>query len=319
MNPEMLAKLCIITPEEQSILNGRTTIDRGLYMHGNNDTINSRKLLAAGKVITIRPHTRFIHFPQHKHDYVEMVYMCAGSTTHVVNGKELCLKRGELLLMNQAATHEVMKADTDDVAINFIVLPDFFVTTLVAIGEEQTPLRRFLVDCLCGQNTGSGYLHYKVSDVPVIQNLIETLLWTIIQETPNKRNFSQMTMTLLFLQLMANTEMLVVEDREEGVILKVLRYIESNYVNGSLTELSKMLHYDLFWLSKQIKQHTGKNYTELVQEKRLAQAAFLLRNTDRNVVDIAHVVGYENIGYFHKIFRSEFGVSPRQYRLNCAN
>lgn len=319
MNPEMLAKLCVITPEEQAILSGRTTIDRGLYMHGNSDTINSRKLLAAGKLITIRPHTRFIHFPQHKHDYIEMVYMCAGKTNHVVNGKEICLNQGELLLMNQAATHEVMKAEIDDIAINFIVLPDFFVTTLAAIGEEQTPLRRFLVDCLCGQNTQSRYLHFKVSDIPVIQNLMETLLWTIIQETPNKRNFSQMTMTLLFLQLMANTEMLIVENGEEDMILKVLRYVESNYVNGSLTELSKMLHYDLYWLSKQIKQHTGKNYTELVQEKRLAQAAFLLKNTDKNVDDIAHVVGYENIGYFYRIFRSTFGASPRQYRLNSAN
>lgn len=52
-----------------------------------------------------------------------------------------------------------------------------------------------------------------------------------------------------------------------------------------------------------------------MQEKRLAQAAFLLKNTDRNVDDIAGAVGYENMGYFHRLFKDVFGVSPRHYRM----
>ena len=45
------------------------------------------------------------------------------------------------------------------------------------------------------------------------------------------------------------------------------------------------------------------------------QAAFLLENTDQNVDRIANAVGYENMGYFHRIFKEAFGVSPRNYRL----
>ena len=66
---------------------------------------------------------------------------------------------------------------------------------------------------------------------------------------------------------------------------------------------------------EEIRRRTGKTYTQLLQEKRLAQAAFLLKNTDRNVDDIASAVGYENMGYFHRIFRENFGTSPRGYRL----
>ena len=51
------------------------------------NTINAQKLLSAGKLITIRPHTRFVHFPEHTHDYVEVVYMCEGVTEHIVNNK----------------------------------------------------------------------------------------------------------------------------------------------------------------------------------------------------------------------------------------
>ena len=75
MDEGILRLVSPITPEEQKILDGQTCIDRELYMLGRPDVIQSRKLLEHGKLITLRPHTRFIHFPQHTHDYVEMVYM----------------------------------------------------------------------------------------------------------------------------------------------------------------------------------------------------------------------------------------------------
>ncbi len=314
MEPKILDKLKKITSEEQAILDGRTTIDRDLYMHGQSNIINSRKLLAAGKLITVRPHTRFIHFPEHTHDYVEMIYMCSGKTTHIVNGRTILLEQGDLLLLGQSATHEVCKAEENDVAVNFIVLPAFFSTTLSAIGEEETPLRRFLVDCLCGQNTGPGYLHFDVSGVKPVQNLIENLIWTLIRETPQKRKVSQMTMALLFLQLMGHTETLLTGGQEDAAVFHVLRYVESHYADGSFSELVDLLHYDASWLSREIKKQTGKTYTQLVQEKRLAQAAFLLKNTKRNVSDISLAVGYENISYFHRIFASAYGRSPKRYR-----
>ena len=314
MDAKLLQQLSVITAEEQEILNGRVDIDRSIYMQGQGSTINSRKLLASGKLITIRPHTRFIHFPQHTHDYVEVIYMCCGETTHIVNGKQIRLEQGDLLFLNQSATHEVCRAGQQDVAVNFIVLPEFFSAPLSMIGEEETPLRKFLVDCLCAQNSGTGYLYFDVSEVKPIQNLLENLLWILIQETPAKRKISQMTMALLFMQLLGHTETLNTDDQEDAVVWQVLRYVESSYVHGSFGELAERLHYDASWLSREIKRKTGKTYTQLVQEKRLAQAAFLLRNTDRNVSDIAYAVGYENISYFHRIFAEAYGQSPKHYR-----
>lgn len=315
MNEELLAYFRQVTEEEKTILNSGQNIDRDLYMQGKSNTINAKKLLAAGKLITIRPHTRFIHFPEHTHDYVEVVYMCVGHTTHVVNGKRIELQQGELLLLNQKATHEVYRAEKDDIAINFIVLPIFFNRVLTAVGEEQTPLRRFLVDCLCGQDTGDGYLHFAVSHIQSVQNLMENLLLILLDEPSNNLNISQMTMALLFLQLMAHTESLREPTQENAVMFRVLEYVESNYLQGSFKELAERMHYDSSWLSREIKRKTGKTYTRLVQEKRLSQAAFLLKNTDRNVSDISVAVGYENISYFHRIFTERYGKSPRKYRL----
>ena len=315
MDTQILEHLRQITTEEQAILEGRTTIDRALYMLDSSNTVNAQKLLSAGKLITLRTHTRFIHFPEHTHDYVEVIYMCSGETTHIVNGKEIRLEQGDLLFLNQSATHEVCQAGEQDIAVNFIVLPEFFSAPLSMIGEEETPLRKFLVDCLCGQNSGAGYLYFDVSEVKPIQNLLENLLWILLQETPTKRKMSQMTMALLLMQLLGHTETLSTDDMGDKVVWQVLRYVESDYVDGSFAELTQQLHYDASWLSREIKRRTGKTYTQLIQEKRLAQAAFLLRNTDRNVSDIALAVGYENISYFHRIFADAYGKSPRGYRV----
>ena len=107
MDTKLLEQLSVITAEEQEILDGRNDIDRDIYMQGQKTTINSRKLLASGKLITIRPHTRFIHFPEHTHDYVEVIYMCSGETTHIVNGKEIKLEQGDLLFLNQRLLFQI--------------------------------------------------------------------------------------------------------------------------------------------------------------------------------------------------------------------
>ena len=313
MDSELLRKLSAISEEESAILRGEKQIDRTLYMDAGRDVITGSKLLSPGKIITIRPHTRFVAFPEHSHDYVEMVYMCSGETVHRVNGQEIRLRQGELLMLGQNARQSIAPAGEHDIAVNIIVRPEFFSGTLPFLGEEETPLRRFIISCLTGENE-AGYLLFHVAELLPVQNLIENLLYTLMEETPNKRGIHQLTMGLLFSQLLNHTEALQFESAEENIILSVLRYVEENYKDGSLTEAAAMLHYELTSLSRLIRQKTGKNYTELLQEKRLSQAAWLLRNTDRRVDEIAVSVGYENISYFHRLFAARFGCSPKKYR-----
>ncbi len=310
---EILEKLMPITTEERIILDGADTVDKSLYTTHEDNVIRSKKLLSKGRLIHVRTHTRFVHFPEHTHDFVEAVYMCMGQTTHIINGKELVLKEGELLFLGQNARQEILPAGENDIAVNFIIQPSFFDKTLEMLGAEETPIKNFLISSLFdGEN--QSYLHFKVSGVLPVQNLVENLIWTLISNTSNKRNINQTTMGLLFMQLLNHTDMLVYETREDRAIMDIFRYIEDNYKNGSLTEASRLLHYDFYWLSHEIKNRTGKTYTEHLQEKRLSQAAFLLKSTSLSVEEIAIAVGYENKSYFHRIFSKKFGVSPKKYR-----
>lgn len=312
---EIIADLKRITAEEKEILDGKKTINRDIYMQSGKNTVNSKKLLEMGKLITMRKHTRFIDFPKHTHDYVELVYMCSGSTTHVIDDKEIILNEGELLFLGQGISHSIKKAEQNDIAVNFIILPQFFIDTLPALGEEETPLKNFLINCLCG-DASNRYLYYKASDIIEVRNLIENLLLIVSGNLPNKRKNSQMTMALLFMQLAAHTEELAAQTKEDAAVIKLLDYIETNYVSGSLSEAAKQLHYDISWLSREVLRKTGKTYTELVQEKRISQAAFLLKNTAAKVSDISLAVGYENISYFHKKFAERYGMTPRAYRIS---
>lgn len=316
MDGRLLEQLSRITPEEQEILDGRSSVNKQLYTATEKMVIDSGKLLANGKLIAVRPHTRFIHFPQHSHNYIEMVYMCKGSTTHIINGKEVVLNSGEILLLNQNAVQEILPAMEDDIAVNFIILPQFFDQTLQLMGEQQNLIREFLVDCLRSNQSDVGYLHFTVSDILPIQNLIENLIWTLANDQPNKRFINQYTMAVLFLQLMNHTDKITSggDFAEQWLTLSVLKYVEENYKYGELTELAAQLHYDVYWLSREIKRLTGSNFTELIQIKRLNHAAFLLKNTSLSVAEIAVHVGYENSSYFHRIFREKYGMTPRKFR-----
>ena len=238
INSKLLDKLKVITDEEQKILSGKIDIERNLYMQSSLNVVSSQKLLEAGKLITIRPHTRFIRFPEHSHDFVEMVYMCSGTTTHIVNGKKVTLEEGELLILCQSAVQEIMPAGEDDIAVNFIVVPSFFDDVIKILGEENTPLREFLIDTIKGNNSETAYLHFKVSEVLPIQNLIENLIYNLLHKVANKRNINQKTMALLLLQLINHTDKLEHYEQDETIV-KVLRYIEDNYKNG----ISLSLHF----------------------------------------------------------------------------
>jgi AraC-like DNA-binding protein len=216
-------------------------------------------------------------------------------------------------MLGQHARQSIAPAGEKDVAVNFIVRPAFFSGTLSFLGEEETPLRRFVVSCLTGENE-AGYLLFHVADVLPIQNLIENLLYTLTEEIPNRRGILQSTMGLLFAQLLNHTDALQLEDHEQNAVLSVLRLIEEHYADGSLSALSEELHYELPSLSRLILKKTGRNYTELLQEKRMSQAAWLLRNTDKKVDEISFSVGYENVSYFHRLFTARFGMSPKKYR-----
>lgn len=318
MRQELLKELSVITDEEQRILDGQNNIEQKLYTEKKELIVDCDKLLQNGKLIQVRPHTRFIHFPKHRHNYVEVIYMCQGQTTHYIDGNKVVLERGDLLFLNQHAWQEILPAEEQDIAVNFIVLPEFFNMAFSMMGAEDNLLKEFLVGTLCGKegDERASYLYFHVADIPPIQNLVENMVWTVFYDMGNKRSCNQITMGLLLLQLLNYMDKMETGGRryDNELTGNVLNYIEEHYKNGSLSELAEIMKYDVYWLSREIKKRTGKTYKELLQEKRMNQAVYLLSNSKLSVSDIIESVGYDNSSYFYRIFKEKYGMSPKEYR-----
>jgi len=316
MNKELVKQLSVITKEERAILDGQKDINRELYTGRKDLVVDAKKLLEKGKLIQVRTHTRFVRFPKHRHNYVEVIYMCKGETTHVIDDKKVVLKEGELLFLNRNATQEILPAKEEDIAINFIILPEFFNLAFDMMKEEKNYLRDFLIENLGTGSHSASYLWFHVARILPVQNLIENMVWTILNDQPNKRSINQNTMGLLLLQLLNYMDKMESGGNayENEFTVSVFHYIENHYRTGSLKELADIMKRDLYWLSKEIKKRTGKTYKELLQAKRLSQAGYLLKHSQMSVSLIIESVGYDNSSYFYRKFKEKYHCSPGEYR-----
>lgn len=316
MHQDLIDRLKPISDEEKSILQERS-IRRDIYTTDKDFTIDSKKMLVEGQLISIRPHTRFIGFPRHKHNYIEIIYMCSGETVHTVGSDtEIVLKAGDLLFLNQHCFHEIKPAGENDIAVNFVVLPEFFDVAFDML-EEENAISNFIISSLKNEEKDASFLHFKVSDIRPVQNLVENLVWGIMNKEENDVHISRLTMGLLFVQLLKHTDRL--EDGEEGgshriIAMKAVKYIEENYKPASLSFLAEQLGLSVSALSKIVKKYTGCTFKELLQLKRLSRATHLLTETSLPVTDIIYAVGYNNTSYFHRVFRAKYGLSPYEYR-----
>ena len=319
MRRELLDMLKKITPEEQELLDGSREIRKERYTNRRDFVVDSRLLLEKGRLIEIRPHTRFAYFPKHRHNYVEMVYMCAGTTTHIINGSnELVLKEGDLLFLNQNVYHEILPAGEDDLAVNFIILPEFF-DRPISMVERENILRDFLISTLAGDTAMNDYLYIQTKGIVPVENLLENMIWTILGRRPMMDTINQTSMGLLLMNLSRFADQIGRSDpqhEEQSLMFSVLDYIEHHYQNGTLAEISELSHLPTYQVSRMLKKRTGKNFKELLQLRRLQQAAYLLQNTTLSIDKIIVHIGYENSSYFYRVFREKYGCSPSEYRLH---
>ena len=316
MKEELLEKLRPITEEERKILEEKKEIQKDIYTATEEFTIDARKMLEKGRVIDIRTHTRFIPFPKHSHNFIEILYMCEGHTFHKIDSlTDIELKAGELLFLNQLSSHEISEGEAKDIGINFIILPQFFDQVLPLL-PRNNELAEFVMQGLNKKGIGNNYLHYQVSEVLPVQNLVENMVWNLLHRPENHRRMNEMMMATLFMQLSLHTDKLAKYDTDiyqDVFAPEILKYIEE-YKDATLEELAGEMNVALSTASKIVKKSTGMTFKELLQRKRLMQAANLLEHTKLPITEIIERVGYDNTSYFHRIFRETYQMSPKEYR-----
>ncbi|MBQ8813447.1 MAG: response regulator [Lachnospiraceae bacterium] len=105
------------------------------------------------------------------------------------------------------------------------------------------------------------------------------------------------------------------EANRSSSIGEIMDYLRNHYSEDiTLNEIAEKVYLNPAYISRLVKEQTGKNYTELVMEMRIDRAVELLKNTDMYVYEIAEAVGYKNLKYFYRVFRKIKGKSPNDYR-----
>jgi AraC-like DNA-binding protein/mannose-6-phosphate isomerase-like protein (cupin superfamily) len=318
MNQELLNELLQITDEEKSILDQQAKVSKELYTSKTNFIIESEKFLSKEKMIMVRQHTRFVDFPLHKHDYIEVNYVYNGKLEQTVGGKPIILKKGELLLLNQHIEHEIKACAKEDIVINFIIRPAFF-DFIFSYLSSGNIVSDFLLSSLYNNTQNGQFLYFKVSEVEDIQDLIRKMIHEIMYPTTFSESAIKLYMGLFMIELIKNSDR--VERKEEAsithyLVVESLKYIEEHYKEASLYELAEQLNQSHYGLSKTIKKATSRTFKDLLQERRLGKAKELLEGTDLPIASIVEQVGYDNISYFYRIFKDKFGQTPKVYRAN---
>lgn len=67
------------------------------------------------------------------------------------------------------------------------------------------------------------------------------------------------------------------------------------------------------------KRESGTTFMNYLNDYRLEQARYLLKNSDDPINAIAYSCGFQTVTHFNHLFKSRYGVSPRQSRMADAS
>ncbi|MCH5192762.1 MAG: response regulator transcription factor [Oscillospiraceae bacterium] len=96
---------------------------------------------------------------------------------------------------------------------------------------------------------------------------------------------------------------------------RVVQYIRSNYNSElRLEQLAAIFGYNRAYLGKVFHQYTGENFNNYLDSIRITEAKRLLEMDEYKVYEVAEMVGYTNINYFHNKFKKYVGISPLSYK-----
>ncbi len=104
------------------------------------------------------------------------------------------------------------------------------------------------------------------------------------------------------------------KDDQDERLTEILNYINTNYLSVTLDELAEEFELTKTYLSKYIKDKSGKTFGDIVTNVRMKKARAMLKSGNKNVETIAHEVGYQNVENFTRTFKKKYGMTPVQFR-----
>jgi len=98
---------------------------------------------------------------------------------------------------------------------------------------------------------------------------------------------------------------------------KFIQTMENNILNKlTIKELSFLCNMSISTFKRKFEKSYGVSPIKWFQNKRLEQAAYILKQNKKRPSDIYEEMGYENLSNFIVAFKTKFGVTPKQHQAN---
>ncbi|MDY0972229.1 HTH-type transcriptional activator RhaS [Siccibacter turicensis] len=254
--------------------------------------------------VAIEPRLPQGAFPEHHHDFHEIVIVEHGTGIHVFNGQPYTISGGTICYVRDHDRH--LYEHTDNLCLTNVLYrsPDAF---------------QFLsgLNQLLPQETEGHYpSHWRVNQSTL--NQVRQIVQQLEQDDEASDAPALANREMLFMQLLV---MLRRSSRAEGALnndarlSQLLAWLEDHFTEEVCWEsLVARFSLSLRTLHRQLKQQTGLTPQRYLNRLRLIKARHLLRHGDQSVTDIAYQCGFGDSNHFSTLFRREFNWSPRDIR-----
>ena len=129
-----------------------------------------------------------------------------------------------------------------------------------------------------------------------------------ILEMPQKTGFLGLKVTPAKVKV-------TVETADTQRLKAVLQWISAHYAEGlRVADAAGVCSFSSSHFMRWFKKMTGDSFTSYVNDRRLAEAAEALRQTDDKILTISQDAGFMNLSNFNRQFKKRYGVTPREYR-----
>lgn len=250
--------------------------------------------------------------PVHWHEELEIIYVHQGTLHVTINGIVYEGTKSSIFIVNPRELHFMGGSDLS-VAYYTILFPLEFISFQTADALEKELLSPLRNGHLLFSSDLSG-----VPDCQALCEILDELIHINREQLPNIQTRCRILL-LEFIEVLIGTPDFIHSATADNSSLprELLSYLQQNYLDKiSLQELAAHFHLSEKYVSRYFKKQFHLNFTQYLNHLRLTHARNLLETTDLPITDIALCSGFPSVSYFIRSFKSNYGVTPRKYRVS---
>jgi AraC-like DNA-binding protein len=246
-----------------------------------------------------------------------MNYMYSGGCTNIVDGREIRMNKGDIVIMKPGSVHRIIWTGENDILINIILLPYASSTILnkTLIGESD--LSAFLVDAVYSRTMVPNHLLLRLGGAPHIASIANLLLCEyfdpgqIAAETM-VGNYLQGLFALIWRECELHPQIAEYAKKPNSRLAEIIAYTKENCVTSTRDSVAAHFGYSRSRISNIIAEGFGKGFIQLRNEFRLELAESYLASSSMSVRVVAEECGFSNMTQFYKAYKDYFGRLPRE-------